>query len=229
MSTSCILVAVSLPICAFGKTLKIAIVDTGVNFDRTQDVIFCKGESRDFTKTGLNDTRGHGTLVTNLIADQLKELDYCIVMIKWFDNMYATDEAYINSLKYAISLKPDIINLSLGGIERSEYSYEDEKLQINTLVKSNVIVIAAAGNDGKDLDKDCNYYPACINKKIVIVGNLDQDGKRYYNSNYGKIVKMWEIGTNIKSHGMVNTGTSMSCGVATGRIAKQILIKRKRK
>ncbi len=208
------------------KLLRIAVLDSGFTISKySQNVKFCLGDSRDFTGTGLEDNHGHGTHIVNTIVSNLKSDNYCIIIVKWFDPSIQakTNETSIKAFEYLYSINIDIVNYSAGGTMHSEY----EDYVLAGLLESGVKIFVAAGNDSQNLDKKCNYYPACYRlQKLEVVGNIQKDGKRHPSTNYGKVVTRWEIGVDVvqdtgKKGLRPMTGTSQSCALATAHEANR--------
>ena len=62
-----------------------------------------------------------------------------------------------------------------------------------------------------NLDTLCNYFPACYDKRINVIG-----AKNVSKSNYGHVVDYVLNGKNRKAFGVNLTGTSQSTAVFTG-------------
>lgn len=198
---------------SYGKTVKIAVIDTGFNMEYKKKVKFCHGEHRDFTNTDLKDRHGHGTNIVGLISKNNQNIDYCIVILKFYNMGESSGlSETINALKYAQKIKVNIINLSLGGKNPSA----SEKIQILRLLDEGVKIVAAAGNNKNNLDKSCDYYPACYDKRILVIGNKSKV------SNYGKIVDEIIDGQNQYAFGILMSGTSQSAAIKTRRLIKEI-------
>ena len=223
------------------KTLVVAVIDTGVDKSVSH---LCKMGHRDFVKTvvpfasgdPLVDVHGHGTHIAGLIAQNAGSGDYCIVSLRYYraqanDNLLSMKEA----LKYAIAIKADVINISAGGNDPDL----EEKALIKRALDQHITVVTAAGNDHNNLDVSCRYYPACYDKREVVVGNLEitYDSGKYRariadTSNYGSPINRWEVGTNCLSNlpgggkGRMS-GTSQAAAVATGKIVKSKLSSRR--
>lgn len=201
------------------KLVRIAVIDTGYNVEFNTLKLCNKG--LDFTGTGLNDNIGHGNNVAHIIANRLTDLNYCIYPIKVFD----VDDGIFNlkrilqGLHAAYKFKPDIINLSYGGTGE----FVIEWLYIKFLLDKNITIVAAAGNLATNLDKKCNYFPACYDDRIITVGNLNESGKRQSKSNYGHYVKKWNVGTNVFAGGYSLTGTSQATAIETANQALLLL------
>jgi len=202
------------------REVRIAILDTGVDMNDS-DLKFCPGLSRDFTGTSLTDTHGHGTNIAYIIRHFAQERPYCLIIVKVLrvEKDHNNIQYLIDGLNYIANLKPDIVNASLSG----EGSIKPERMAIDRILANNhTIFVAAAGNEGYDLDKNCNIFPACYSNKIVSVGNLGRDGQRNPSSNYGKYVKRWEMGTGILAGGYRMTGSSQASAIASGKLAQEM-------
>lgn len=203
------------------KTLHIAIIDSGIRVVPNEDIKFCDKGHMDFTYTGIEDHMDHGTNVAYTIASYLKNVDYCFIIIKVFDKK--TKDIGIDPMHLAffylleLKTKIDIINISAGGIGKEV----EEDALVGGLIAKGIKVIAAAGNEHLDLDKDCKMFPACY-KGVISVGNLDHDGKKQASSNYGKIVSVWEYGTDVCHAGICMTGTSQATAIHTGKFARDL-------
>lgn len=220
---------VFISLTAFAKQIRVGIIDTGLDpKDPRFSYLLCKDTPYlDFTGRGIKDTMGHGTHVAGLIKKYAGDSDYCIVILKFYDDSMrgiGTD-ALIPALNRVEDLKLDIINISAGG---ANFNNEERDLLARNI---KTIFVMAAGNNGVDLDRDCIYYPACYSlPNIIIVGNLNPKGGRTFLSNYGKRVKAWEVGKQKSTLPDFNTdfpeynnkgymdGTSMSCAVHTGKM-----------
>jgi subtilisin family serine protease len=113
---------------------------------------------------------------------------------------------------YAADNGADIINCSWGG---SGYSRAEQEI-INYAIAKGVVIIASAGNDGKN---DV-LFPAAY-KGVLSVGNTDSEDKISTSSNYGYKLDVCAPGTSIYSTWQSNTytflsGTSMSSPLIAG-------------
>ena len=127
------------------------------------------------------------------------------------------------AVAYAIVLKVDIINISAGG---KEFSLAESAI-IKKALDSKITVVAAAGNNFVNLDKECNFFPACYDERIIVVGNLNKDKSIADTSNYGNYVKKWEVGQNVLSDApnggeQYKSGTSQAAAIVTGKIVKTL-------
>lgn len=206
------------------KQLRVAVVDTGMDLkDPRFKGVLCPSGHKNFTDEPWENSLPHGIHVAGLIKQHAKKSNYCLIIIKVFSRVSTGRQDAIRTaqgLYYAGFLEVDAVNYSGGGSTFYEPEY--------TVIKENpgVLFIVAAGNEGKDLDiNGNNYYPASYSKylnNVFVVGNLEQDGKRHFTSNYGNVVKFWNVGTNLISFGpngtlLKMTGSSQSTAVQTGK------------
>lgn len=245
--------------------IKVAVIDTGYNSSNMFNASLCESGHKDFTEDQIYnngipaDLHGHGTNVAGLIhqhasgvvlnkeiiknfpydkmsALKKKNTGYCLVIIKAF-SLKSNLKWYIDALKYAETLKVQIVNISAGG-----YSKEKEELAlIKKMLDNKKIIVAAAGNDGKDIDLE-PYYPASADDRVVVVGNSNKDIKKETNnkifikkdlevdfsanptSNYGSVVDIYVQGyemvslSNKPDNLSVMSGTSQATAAFTGDI-----------
>ncbi len=200
------------PSLIFARTLRIAVIDSGLT--EVKGVKLCKEGIIDLTRTNTkSEYYKHGDNITHIISDALGDLDYCIVHIKAFSEHTNYYFASADAFSFALNLNVDIINYSAGGLLYSKL----EAKWISLALKKGIKVIVAAGNERIDLDKKCNYYPACI-QGVALVGNIDN-----VYSNYGKRVTAWRNGNNIKAGGTTLSGTSQACALYTRDLALKMI------
>jgi lantibiotic leader peptide-processing serine protease len=184
-----------------------------------------------------------------IAAQRLKstEVNYCQIIIKYYSEGFSASDNIsntISSFRWAIDHGADIINYSGGGNAPSlkEFAVVEEALD------RGITVVVAAGNDkrdiggyymsevvnGKDIPyeirSDIRYYPAAYDPRIVVVGNNKSDGERSARSNYGKIVRNWELGDDVLSYCNDGkycffTGTSQATAIKTGKIVHDMLLR----
>ena len=200
--------------------IKIAIVDTGLDLKdpRFKDVLCSEGH-KDFTGEGIQDTVGHGTHVAGLTKEYAKSSNYCFTIYKFYSIKNSSLDRYVQALKTALESDNHLINSSAGGTT----SDITEKAVIARHPKKTII--ASAGNDNINLDKNCTYYPVCYGlSNVLSVGSYIAPGIKSPTSNYGEIVPMyWEIGENVLSTLPNNktgrmSGTSMAAAIYTGKL-----------
>jgi len=146
-----------LDVGADGEGIKIAVIDTGVNFEHP-DLFGIGDEGKilggyDFIENDSTpqDTNGHGTQVAGIIAadgeitgiaPKSKILAYRVSE----DGEAVSSELIIKAIKQAIIDGADIINISLG----VDVIHDDIDHAVNEAVDNGIIVVVAAGNSGPD-------------------------------------------------------------------------------
>jgi hypothetical protein len=205
------------------NTIRIAVIDTGFDMRYIRQVKVCKDGHKDFTNTSLQDTNGHGTNVAGLISIHAANEDYCLIFMKVFaDGVKQPVSTTVAAFDAARELKVDIINYSASG----EWSYKTEEFATRKVLKAGIVLVVAAGNEHKNLDKKCDTYPACYDGRVVVVGNK-YIGQPAPSSNYGSVIDVWEMGTNVKSINGRMTGTSQATAVTSGKLVKEVIKRRK--
>jgi major intracellular serine protease len=199
---------------------KIAVIDSGIDLnDKKLKPYICNAGNEDFTGEGLQDTHGHGTNVSWLIVKNLNHKEYCVVSLKYFSkndpasNLQNELKAFDKAIKMGVTL----INFSGGGIGPNNY----ENITVANALNKNIKVVVAAGNEGSDLSKNCNYFPACgvKHKNFYVVGSIYQNGQRVPHSNYNGAVNRWEVGYMQEGpDGKKMSGTSQATAVFSGKL-----------
>lgn len=211
------------------KQIRIAIIDTGIDLSTMENKpIICENGLLDFTGIGIHDSNGHGSNITDIIIGNLSNVDYCVYILKYHvsGNPYSSLKNLFKIYHWLLdnANNIDIVNFSGGGVG------EDlrEHLLVNKIIKKGQMLwIVAAGNEHMNLDKKCDYYPACIkNDKIIVIGNKC-DNELHYSSNYGNRVNHYLCGVHVVGGGRVMTGTSQSTALFTNRLIKSLAKRRK--
>jgi hypothetical protein len=213
------------------KPAVIAVIDTGLKkTDESVNAHLCKYGHKDFTSQRMfskfpgiptpvpTDIHGHGTNVVGLIDQYAGEKNYCIVILKYYEDTPASDNMRntLEALQYAINIGAKYINYSGGG---GQFSPSENRLVKQFLNKGGRF-IAAAGNESQDIDA-FPYYPAKDDERVITVGNVNSDGTVASSSNYGDSVTRWENGQNRTAFGVTMSGTSQATAVATGKIINE--------
>ena len=140
-----------------GKGIKIGVIDTGINLSHPD--FFSEGDTSRFLKgydfvdndTIPQDTNGHGTQVTGIIAAD-GNLKGIAPMVEIFSYRVSSDgesvpsDLIIRAIDQAVDDEVDIINISLG--VNMTHNKIDEA--VNNAIKKGVVVVAAAGNGGPE-------------------------------------------------------------------------------
>lgn len=224
------------------KVVTIAVIDTGI--DKALPNL-CRYGHKSFVDGDLDplvDNHGHGTHIAGIINTNAGVGNYCLVALKYYSDSASGQTNLVNmkkAINYAINIKVTFINISGGGPEANKR----ERELIKKALDKKIQVVVAAGNEHSNLDTSCNYFPACYDARLVVVGNLYQvNGESFLwfgeqkvdrkaiSSNYGTKVTRWEVGTDVVStlpNGKTGTmsGTSQATAVATGKLVRQALAK----
>lgn len=220
-----------------GKGIKIAIIDTGcdINHKDIKDRIV---DTRNFTnenradKKDVTDYDGHGTHVAGIIAASGNNGGIVgvapkaeLFILKALTEKGGTYNWIIKAINYAIEKKVDIINMSFGG----KYDSQQLHYAIKRAIANNILVVAAAGNDGdgEEITNEINY-PAAYNE-VISVGSIkyNNDESRFSSSN--DEVDLVAPGQGINGRGIISLapknkymeliGTSMAAPHVTGALA----------
>lgn len=243
------------------KPIVIAVIDTGLKYNKySKEARLCNFGHKDFspaqnfstdfgTKDPVpTDTHGHGTNIAGLITYQARNLNYCLVIIKFYDPKTAGNDnlqATIKAFSYATQIKADVINYSGGGLDYSP----EEKAAVTKFLDNGGHFFAAAGNEKSDITKN-PYYPAAYDYRITVVGNAREVTQEEYDkeqhrdgsrarpkvkvegyegiairsiaSNYGETMMQWEFGEGQVAFGFMMTGTSQATAITTGKYIKKL-------
>lgn len=206
----------------------VAVIDTGIHSSFPKKFL-CKKYHKDFTNSSLDDREGHGTNVAGIISQGLDSNRQCLVIIKWHDTVKSNnrnvrfgrlDRIIRNSILYAESLNPILINLSVSGDMYSNLEYNTYR----NIISKGVHLVVSAGNDGLNLTEICNVYPACYPIKSPyyhVVASYGPLTRRIY-SNYGAPITDFEDGNNVEYLGLTRSGTSQAAAKVSARILKTL-------
>ncbi len=240
------------------QTVKVAVIDTGIDLnhpDLRPNLILDSSNQ----VLGLNaidnnnlvqDALFHGTHVSGIIGavsnnsigiSGVLGKNIKIIPIKVSANgVNINSSATVNGIRWAADQGVDVINMSLGGPNPNE----DMRLAIEYAISKGVLVVVAAGNDGKQLSDTFSVYPAKWGKDfsgMLTVGSIDatsllKSSFSNYSPTYVEIMSpgsngnlgiLSTIPTNLSSTGYASTitqsgktspihGTSMATPVVTG-------------
>jgi len=187
---------------------------------------------------GNNHTDGpdpkHGTAVAGCIAATRNNNigiegitnDVEILIVRAVPDGDERDKDVANAIRYAVDKGASIINMSFGKAFTSHKSAVDEAIKYAE--SKDVLLVHAAGNDGKFIDKEIhfpsNFYGDTKKtiKNMITVGANDFKKNPTSFSNYGpKSVDVFAPGKDIyttfpgSKYGYIN-GTSFSCPITAG-------------
>ncbi|MDD6762735.1 MAG: S8 family serine peptidase, partial [Clostridiales bacterium] len=167
------------------------------------------------------DTDKHGTHIAGIIAAASNNYDgkgvapqAKILPVKILSDNDGTVFAAIKGIEYAEMMGAKIANCSWGSEHYSQFLYD-------TIAKSDMLFVCAAGNDGYDVEKTPTYPAAYDLDNIISVAATDNQGQLASFSNYGKTVDVAAPGKDIYSTLPNNEfgsldGTSMAAPFVSG-------------
>lgn len=206
-----------------GKNIKIAILDSGINFEHPD---FSYNIKRGYNTINPNDLprddNGHGTLVAGIIAAQNNNFgvlgiapDAEIYPVKVLDKYGEGDiNNIVQGINWCIENKIQIINMSFAIFKDNSILYNSIKKAVN----AGIIVVASAGNSyGGEVG-----YPAAY-KEVISVTAINKNNRIAKVSPIGKI-DFCAPGENIISTTSRNSyekceGTSIAAPYVSGIIS----------
>ena len=195
----------------------LAILDSGVDFTHP-DLAGRLLPGYDFVNNDANPTDdfGHGTMVAGVAAAQTNNgrgvagatWGGKILPVKVLDSQgSATDENIAAGITYAVDHGATVINMSLGGPGASTTL----QTAVDYATSHNVVVVAAAGNDGGTADATVPHYPAACTG-VIAVGATDSSGNLASFSSSGPWVDVVAPGESI----LTTTNTTLRYGRGSG-------------
>jgi type VII secretion-associated serine protease mycosin len=211
---------------ATGTGVVVAVVDTGVRSNHPD----LKGQvltGKDFVRPGTSpsDENGHGTHVAGIIAavagnhrgvaGLARRARILPVRVLDADGSGTSDEV-ANGIIWAADHGADVINLSLG----SSQSDPAEQAAVAYAISKNVVVVAAAGNDGCQggligLGRPAPSYPAAY-PSVLGVGAITSKGSLASYSDCGSWVDVVAPGSGIISTMIDHPGSGLGCSSGLG-------------
>lgn len=196
---------------------KIAIIDTGYDPSRAVFKLkLCKTGHYDYlTKTSnVNFFHEHGTRVADIIAEKLKDVEYCAIIYQMYtttekDGPHAELKDEADAINMATGERVTAINLSFSGPDKAP----EEIQALDWATQSGVTIFIAAGNEHKNLNYKCDVYPACHKfNRMIVVGMQDYDEPKKHDkdSNYGRRVDVWAPGYSFDKEDNFEHGTSFA-------------------
>lgn len=161
----------------------------------------------------------HATHVAGIIAARINGKgttgiapNVKIMPINVFNGDEATSESVVRAIKYAADHHADIINMSIGS-PGTNHALESA---INYARSKGVLLVAAAGNDGRNELE----YPAAY-KSVLAVSAVTKEDKHAFFSNRGNYMDLAAPGVDIyssitRSSYALESGTSMAAPVISG-------------
>ncbi|MDP8257037.1 MAG: S8 family serine peptidase [Candidatus Alcyoniella australis] len=176
-----------------GSGVLVAVIDTGYRTSGMSDEPAVIMPGYDFADNDQDvlDPMGHGTHISNTILESTDNgvgaagiaFDALLLPLKVFpdNDEVASSDDIADAIDYAIDAGADVINMSLGG----DGEDQPTRLALQRAYQADVVLVAAAGNDGaQEL-----LYPAAYDE-VIAVGSVTPHepglgGSRSEFSNYG--------------------------------------------
>ncbi|MDQ2987104.1 MAG: S8 family serine peptidase [Armatimonadota bacterium] len=161
-----------------------------------------------------DEAAGHGTMVAGVIAQMAPHAGLIPVRVADSDGV-TSSWRIIEGLVFSVNAGADVINISLGSIERvTALSDVMDWVEVR-----DVVTVAAAGNNAQETD----FFPATYSEVISVCAIDHQDRKAVF-SNWEGSVDMSAPGTGIRSYYWdgnmaVWSGTSFSSPMVAAGIA----------
>lgn len=210
-----------------GENVRVMIIDSGFSGHPDLGDNELKKLSKSFVSgEGIHDSTGHGTHVGGIISAQNNAFGVIgvaplskIITVKALDSRgMSRGSSLKKSLEYALKIKPDVINMSLGSFQPQP---ELEPLYKKLIFDYNIPIVCAAGN----FDKKGVMYPAKY-PYTICVGSYDSKRELSKFSAYSKenFIDFIAPGTKILSTYLdgkyaILSGTSMAAPFVSGILA----------
>jgi len=221
-----------------GANVNVFVFDTGIRISHTDfggrakaALDMTSGSPVECNPVDTNcaeDKQGHGTHCAGTIGGK----KYGVAKDVTLHSVKVLGDSGSGSLSWMVDaldwverkkdLRPAIVSASLGG----KGVVKSIAAAIDTATSAGVMVVVAAGNDGKTSDPDaCDYSPAHVPSAIT-VGSTQDDDKRSAFSNFGRCLDLFAPGSSVLSAGHDSdtdsatlSGTSMACPHVSGAAA----------
>jgi len=200
-----------------GEGVRVAVLDTGKpeHSDFKNNV----GEKNFTNSDSVYDRNGHHTHVAGTVGAKggilgvLPDAELLHAKVLG-DEGSGSDRWVADAVEWAVSNDADVINMSLGGFAGFPSTHE----AIKEAVDSGVIVVAAAGNSGKEGVS----YPASY-EEVIAVAAVNIELERPDFSAVGKEVEVAGAGYEVLSTWLDDEysrlqGTSMACPLISGAV-----------
>ncbi len=210
-----------------GSGVKVAVIDTGMDYTHPDLKDNYAGGYNFVAATGNPmDDNGHGTHVSGIIAAEANGVGvvqtapkarlYALKVLDSSGSGYISD--IVSALQWCVTNKMQIASMSFGGGD----SYSMHRA-CDAAYAANVLLVAAAGNDGASRWRSAVNSPGSYSS-VIAVAATDQNNTRASWSSTGPEVELSAPGVNILSDwpgGKYETlsGTSMATPYVSGTAA----------
>jgi hypothetical protein len=202
-----------------GNNVKIAVIDSGFDFDgnaKYMGINFKVDKAMQTAGNPARDEDGHGTAVSGLIGAQnfvglAPNLDLTTYRVTKTNSVGSDEASIVAGLEKACDDGNEIINLSWGSLRDESGITSAEKRRASVLAKmaeKGCLVVASAGNSSyriarKDIDNDDNY---------LRVEALAYSGERAYFSSSGEVIAPGQgVFTLLSTHQLDRPDDSNKC------------------
>jgi serine protease len=210
--------------------VRVAIIDTGVNLEHKEFKPFLERHPKDglqaydfITKKRTTvDEQGHGTNIASILTRDNSD-KFKMIPLRFtngsdsYKDLFRDMTNFNEALKMAIELDVDVINISYTHI----IPRPSEEALFKKAQEKKIIIVAAAGNSGEDLDKLDEMhktYPCSYNlPNIICVGNWDKTkDQKDENTNFGGRVKNFADGNLVIGLGKNSKNLEDSLNIMSG-------------
>lgn len=204
------------------KKIRVVLIDSGINLGNSILSKYVKHKvSFYFDSNGdikieeeAKSKHIHGTIIATCIQNICNDIEIIDIGIL-NENLVSDSSMLIKALKYARKFNPHVINLSLG--TTSKKYWIPLKFLINSIVKDNIAIVAAADNKGQ------RSYPASFKTVIGVKGRNEFNSRKIKYENryfYTSIVTNYNDKENELEDSIY--GNSIAAGYVTGHICNLI-------
>lgn len=208
-----------------GAGVKVAVLDTGIALDHP--ALRVEGGINVIDpEASYADDNGHGTHMAGIIAARGAQglygvaPDVSLYAVKVFGadgSGYVSD--VVKGLEWAIENGVQVVNLSLGGSSSSRAIKET----LEEAREEGIVVVAAAGNDGKPKGTGNSLQAPAKYESVIAVGAVGPNLSRATFSATGKGLDYMAPGVKIRSTfpggSMLGSGTSQSAAFVSGLVS----------
>lgn len=190
-----------------GQGIKVAVVDSGVanTPEVLKDAVYEGGKDYLASGNGTCDQYGHGTLVAAIIAGRdgsgspfhgvapgAEILPYRVLRDNQRDNSENTPSAIADAIRKATDAGAKVINLSL-----TTQPTDALKKAVKYAQERDVLLVAAAGNEGGTDAEGSAEYPAAM-PGVLAVGGINEKGGHVGSSNTASYLEVAAPGDKIE-------------------------------
>ncbi|MFB9663008.1 S8 family serine peptidase [Glycomyces mayteni] len=223
-----------------GVPVTIAVIDSGVSAERTDlfgSRVKAGWDAWDAEGDGTCDAFYHGTAVAGIAAGAAQGEQFVgvapeadILPLRAFKGDEGADANSANMvaglIEYAVDQGADVINVSIALPDTTAL-----KAAVDYAIASNVVVVAATGNENLYMDdpsvkadpEKAKFYPANY-PEVIAVGAHNRDGNFYLKTNYGENIDLIAPGDQVivplaGGGWMEDNGTSFATPYVAGAAA----------